>query len=105
MTHLALFSGDGARLVEYGIGIGAFALVAWIVRHVTTNTIPGLVKDFKEAIKEQSDAFERTNRENRQEFREILESDRQLHHQREEVLRAEFREVMQSSVCKAEAKE
>lgn len=91
-----------SRFVEYGIGIAAFALVAWIVRHVTTKTIPKLVSDFREALKEQGESFERMNRETRQEFRDILESDRQRHYEREEAIRAEFREAIQAAACRHE---
>lgn len=88
--------------VDYGVAISAFGLVAWLVRHVTSTTIPGMIEDFKETSRTQLEVFERVNREQRQEFRETLESDRQLHHKREEALRQEFRDAIGSTRKKGE---
>lgn len=88
---------DVSRLLEYGAGVAAIGLVLWLVRHVTTRTIPTLVKDFRESLKDQAETFERMNRETRQEFREILENDRRMHHEREESLRNEFREALREA--------
>jgi len=79
------------RLLELGLGGTAFGLVIWLVRHVTTKTIPDIMTQHKITNEAQLTAFERINREQRVEFREILESDRQLHHAREEAMRSEFR--------------
>lgn len=83
-----------ARLLELGLGAGAFALVAWIVRHVTTRTIPNLTASFERNQQQQTETFERVLRETRVEFREVLENDRQRHHDREEALRNEFRQAI-----------
>lgn len=77
--------------MELGLGAGAFILVAWIVKHVTTRTLPELTKRFEAALTKQLEVFERVNKEQRVEFREILENDRKLHYEREAELRKEFR--------------
>lgn len=107
MTHMLAQITDPSRLVEYGIGISAFGLIVWLVHHVTSKTIPGLIGAFKETNEKQLEAFERVNKEQRVEFREILEKDRELHHAREEAQRKEFRDAIEkaATVCKAGSKQ
>lgn len=85
-TSLDLYS-----LIPLGLGPAAFGLVVWVVRHATTKTFPALVADFKATNQAQLETFERVSREQRAEFREMQQADRELHHRREEAIRSEFR--------------
>ncbi len=82
------------RLIELGIGGIAMGLVVWLVRHVTTKTIPDMNNKHQEQTTKQLEVFERVNKEQRVEFREILESDRELHYRREAALRGEFKTAL-----------
>lgn len=71
------------QLAQFGLGVVAMALLVWIVRHVSVVTIPAMLA-----------SFERINREQRQEFRDVLEADRQRHLQREQALQKIFTESL-----------
>jgi len=43
--------------IQAGGGLGAFGLIAWLVKRVFTHTIPRLAKDFKDSLQVQSDLF------------------------------------------------
>lgn len=85
--------------LELGLGVASLATILWLVRHVTTNTLPDLTKRYEATSAKQLEAFERINRETRKEYREILEADRELHYKREQALRGEF----QAAIKKFEA--
>lgn len=48
--------GDLAPLLEVAGNFGAFALVAWLVRHTFNHTIPRLAEDFKDMLTAQREA-------------------------------------------------
>ena len=79
------------QLAQLGLGVLAFALVVWIVRYVTTKTIPEMLAKHEAIATIQLQVFERVNKDTRVEFREILEKDREMHYAREKSLREEFR--------------
>ena len=39
------------------IDVGAFGVVVWLIIHVHKNTLPKMVEDFSECIKETRDSF------------------------------------------------
>jgi hypothetical protein len=63
-----------AGIVETSIQVGAFALVAWLVRRVFQHTIPRLSGDFKEALGSQRDLFKEELRAQREDFKESLKA-------------------------------
>lgn len=85
--------------LELGLGVASLGTILWLVRHVTTKTLPDLTDRYEKASANQLEAFERINKETRHEFRGILEADRELHYKREQALRGEF----QSAITKFEA--
>lgn len=64
-------------LVETSIQVGAFALVAWLVRRVFQHTIPRLSGDFKEALVSQHELFREELRCQRQDFKDELKLQRE----------------------------
>ena len=46
-----------APVIQTAGGLGAFGLVAWLLRRVFTHTIPRLASDFKEALVSQQKLF------------------------------------------------
>ena len=86
------------QLTQAGAGIAAIALVGWMVRHVITVTIPAMNTQHYQHVQKLTETFERVNREQRSEFRELLEADRQRHQVREEGLRQDFRDAIDRQV-------
>ena len=80
---------DGSELgtlIGAGVNFGAFSLVAWLVRHTFSHTIPRLASDFQKMLTDQREAAvatinsERTTfiEESRTSRRDFLEELRRL---------------------------
>lgn len=61
------------------VNLGAFGLVAWLVKHTFTHTIPRLAKEFREQLDAQRTAFSAELKDQRAAFREELREERQCH--------------------------
>lgn len=61
------------------MNLGAFGLVAWLVKHTFTHTIPRLAKEFREQLDAQRTAFVGELKDQRAAFREELREERQCH--------------------------
>ena len=99
--------GEAAPIVQLVGGISAFALVAWLVKHTFSKTIPRLAEDFKamlavqqELAKAERVAFVEELRLQRREFleelRRINEGNRAERHEcidKLEALREKFEEL------------
>lgn len=65
LTHLTQTSSVGSALSTVNIGtiiqtsgsIGAFGLIAWVLKRVFTHTIPRMAVDFKDSLESQSRTF------------------------------------------------
>ena len=70
---------NGFERVPFGViaNLGAFTLVAWLVRHTFTHTIPRLAKDFKESLLAQRQEFLEQLRQQREDFKEELKAQRE----------------------------
>lgn len=88
------------QIAQLGIGASAFVVLAWLVRHVTTKTIPDMMKSYAAQSKLQLEAFERMNKETRSEFRDILEADRHRHLEREQTQQKAFSEALNRIECR-----
>lgn len=99
--------GEAAPIVQLVGGISAFALVAWLVKHTFSKTIPRLAEDFKamlvsqqELTKAERTAFVEELRLQRREFleeiRRINDGNRTERHEcieKLEALREKFEEL------------
>lgn len=63
--------------LELGLGVGAFAVLAWLVFHVTRNTIPKMLETFKKTNETQCDTFKQSLAEERTEFLSALRVERE----------------------------
>ena len=61
------------------VNLGAFGLMAWLVRHTFTHTIPRLAKEFREQLESQRASFIGELKDQRVLFREELREERQCH--------------------------
>lgn len=59
--------------------LGAFGLVAWLVRHTFAHTIPRLAREFREQLDSQRAAFVGELKDQRAAFREELREERRCH--------------------------
>ncbi len=99
MIHLLAQTVNNIPYMELGLGVASLGTILWLVRHVTTKTLPDLTERYEKTSAKQLESFERINRETRQEYREVLESDREMAYKREQNMRAEF----QAAINKFEA--
>lgn len=64
------------------VNLGAFGLVAWLVKHTFTHTIPRLAKEFREQLDAQRTSFTSELKDQRAAFREELREERTCHCER-----------------------
>jgi len=63
--------------VQTGGALGAFGLLAWLVRRVFTHTIPRLAKGYEDSLKDVQDRFYEELRMSRADFKEELRAQRE----------------------------
>ena len=61
------------------VNLSAFGLMAWLVRHTFTKTIPRLATDFREMLEGQRVTFREELRDTRDVFRDELKEERLCH--------------------------
>lgn len=61
------------------VNLGAFGLMAWLVRHTFTRTIPRLAREFREELALQRTGFFGELKDQRSAFREELREERNVH--------------------------
>lgn len=83
---------------------GATGVLAWLVWYCATKLIPKMIDKHTNAMNSQTEAFERINKEQRDEFRSILEADRERAVEREERQRKDFKEAL-SQVTRCSVKD
>lgn len=88
-----LASGDLLTL-DNVLDVGSTAVLAWLVWYCATKLVPKMIDKHTEAMQQQNATFERINREQREEFRTILEADRERALQREQALQRQFSEAL-----------
>lgn len=71
-----------AALLGTGLNVGAFGLVAWLVKHTFSHTIPRLAEGFEKALTEHRVEFATALQEQRHEF--LVQLNSQLEEQRAE---------------------
>lgn len=75
------------------VNLGAFGLVAWLVKHTFTHTIPRLAKEFREQLDAQRTAFTGELKDQRSAFREELREERRCHCEKLDHLACAIRDL------------
>ena len=71
-------NGDTIDVLKWGINLGAFGLIVWLVRYTFKSTIPRLAKDFRETLQQERQLFFEELRSQRDDFKGELKYERAL---------------------------
>lgn len=63
---------EAGAIVSAVGNVGAFGLIAWLIKHTFGHTIPRLASDFRESIASERDAYMEEAKQQRREFLEEL---------------------------------